>query len=372
MAQLDRYILRQTLTAFLFFCLILAGVIWLTQAVRLIDTVLSSGQSIFVLFEFSLLVLPRVLSMVVPLSGFAAAIYIVNKLYSEAELVVMMTAGQSPLALARPLIWFGLLIAALTLVITNFLAPLGELRLEQNRAAIRSELANALIREGVFIHPTDALTIFIRRAREDGQMEGLFLHDGRDPTTPVTYSAEKAVLLRDGDEARLVMNNGVALTFSVANRILARVRFQDFTFDLSDLVARDGSGPDRASNMMTWQLLFPDADVRALERYDRGTFLATGHERIVFGVHAALLPVLAIAVMLTGGYQRRGFGRRVVMAVLAGVLLITAGLAVKGLVTGEPALWPVSYAPAVLALIGTAYLLRRAAGPVRAPRVVTS
>ncbi|MEM7616076.1 MAG: LptF/LptG family permease, partial [Pseudomonadota bacterium] len=237
MPHLDRYILSQTLNAFLLFCLILAGVIWLTQAVRLIDIVLSSGQSLFLLVEFSLLVLPRVLSMVVPLAGFAAVIYTINKLYSEAELVVMMMSGQSPYAIARPILWFSIGLSLLTLAITNFLAPMGELRLENNRNEIRSELANALIREGRFLHPTDGLTVFIREASETGQMAGLFLHDERDPERPVTYTAEQALLLRDGPIARLIMSRGVALTFSAENALLARVQFDEFTYDLSDLVS---------------------------------------------------------------------------------------------------------------------------------------
>ena len=45
MTRLDRYILQQLVAAFGFFVLVFTGVIWLTQAVRLIDTVVASGQS---------------------------------------------------------------------------------------------------------------------------------------------------------------------------------------------------------------------------------------------------------------------------------------------------------------------------------------
>lgn len=360
MPQLDRYLLSQTLTAFAFFCFILAGVIWLTQAVRLIDTVLSSGQSLYVLAEFSVLVLPRVLSMVVPLSGFAAVIYTINRLYVEAELVVMMTAGQGPFAIARPVVIFGALMGVMTLVVTNFLAPLGELRLEQNRVEIRSELANSLIREGRFIHPTDDLTIFIRAANQKGQMAGLFLHDERNPETPVTYTAELAQLIREGDTAQLVMRRGVALTYDSDNRILGRVQFLELTYDLSELVTTPLTGPNRASNLMTWKLLSPGPQERALERYDEGVFTAVAHERIVFGLHAFLLPLLALSVMLTGGYQRRGFGRRVLIAVLSGVALISAGLALKSVIIATPAVWPLTYLPGLIAGILSVYLLSRA------------
>ena len=102
MTRLDRYILRQLIVAFGFFVLVFTGVVWLTQAVRLIDTVVASGQGASILLEFSALVLPQVLVIVLPLSGMGAALYTLNRLYSESELVVMMTAGLGPAALLRP------------------------------------------------------------------------------------------------------------------------------------------------------------------------------------------------------------------------------------------------------------------------------
>ncbi len=367
MTQLDRYVLRQIATAFAFFVVVLAGVIWLTQSVALIDLVLSSGQSLLRLFEFSLLVLPRVLSMVVPLAGFAATLYAINRLYTEAELVVMMMSGLGPFALARPVAVFAAGLGLLTLAITNLAAPWGERTLDENRNAIRSELASALIREGRFIHPVDGLTLFIRTTDGAGRMQGLFLHDERDPARPVTYTAERAALLRDGDVARLIMSEGAALTYSRGERLLARVRFDEFTYDLSDLIAEPAGRPSRSGAMPTAQLIAPGPETRALPRYDRGAYTAAGHERIQFGIHGFLLPVLGVAIMLTGGYQRRGFGRRILAAVGAGVALVLAGMTAKSVVIASPALWPASYLPAAVAGVAALYLLGRQRSAPPAP-----
>ncbi len=371
MRLLDRYILRQTITAFALFCLVLAGVIWLTQAVRLIDVVLSSGQSLWRLGEFSLLVLPTVLSMVVPLAGFAAVIHAINKLYGEAELVVMMMAGQSPFALARPVLIFGLALSIGTLAITNFLAPMADKRLTESRHEIRTELASALIREGRFLHPVEGLTIFIRETNDEGQMRGLFLHDQRTPARPVTYTAERALFLRSGDVARLVMSEGTALSYSSERRLLGRVRFEELTYDISDLIS-DESAPVRDDALPTWQLLNPGPEIRALERFRAGSFAATGHERIVFGLHALLMPLLALGVMLTGGYQRRGFGKRIFAAVVAGVALVVGGLAAKSVVISDAGAWPVAYLPDLLAAVATLGLLSHATQFRRQPRTAAT
>jgi len=358
MRQLDRYIFRQVAVAFLFFCLILAGLIWLTQAVRLIDTVLSSGQSLWRLFEFSLLVLPRVLTLVVPVSAFAATIFALNKLYSEAELVVMMMSGQGPFALARPIAAFGVLMALVTLVLTHFVAPMGERKLIENRNEIRSEIANSLIREGRFLHPIDGLTLFIQETGQDGRMSGMFLQDDRQPERPVTYTAEEAVFLRDGGLAQLVMRRGIALNYDAERNVLARVQFDSFSYDLSELVAPGQARPVRADSLPTATLFSPDESLSARDGFSMGDFIATAHERFVLGAVACVLPLLALALMLTGGYQRRGFGRRIVLTVAVGLAVIIAGVLAKSLVLGTPKIWYVSYIPVLIGLAAAVFLLK--------------
>ena len=367
MRQLDRYIFRQLATAFLFFCLILAGLIWLTQAVRLIDTVLTSGQSLWRLIEFSLLVLPRVLTLVVPISAFAATIFVINKLYSEAELVVMMMSGQGPFELARPVAVFGLMMGVVTLALTHFVAPIGERKLVENRTEIRSEIANSLIREGRFLHPIDGLTLFIQDTDSEGRMAGMFLQDDRDPLRPVTYTAEEAVFLRDGDIAQLVMRRGIALNYAARQGILARVQFESFSYDLSELVAPESATPVRPEALPTPLLIAPTPELRARPGFSAGDFAATLHERFVLALNAAVLPVLALALMLTGGYQRRGFGKRIMGAVVAGMMVIVLGVVAKSAVLGSPALWATSYIAVGLGGIAAiALLMRNARDPRKA------
>ena len=101
MRRLDRYIIRQITGPFLFFVLVFTGVIWLTQSLRVIDTVVNNGQSAWVFAEFTALLLPMVLSVVLPISAFAATLYAYNRLVSDSELVVRTRGLQTELELAR-------------------------------------------------------------------------------------------------------------------------------------------------------------------------------------------------------------------------------------------------------------------------------
>jgi lipopolysaccharide export system permease protein len=113
--RLDRYFLTRLLGPFGFFALVLTGIIWLTQALGLIDRVIAYNQSALVFLEFSSLILPRVLNIVLPMAAFSAALFAVHRLYTESELIVAMAAGQSKLALLRPFAAFGMIVMVLML-----------------------------------------------------------------------------------------------------------------------------------------------------------------------------------------------------------------------------------------------------------------
>ena len=359
MNRLDRYILRQLLFAFGFFVLVFTGVVWLTQAVRLIDTVIAGGQSATVFLTFSALVLPQVFIIVLPLSGIGAALYALNKLYMDSELIVMMTSGLGPAALLRPVVAFGGLIAAAMAVVMIVLVPLAGSALAERTQAIRSDLANALIVERQFLHPINGLTLFITDTGAGGEMAGIFLNDQRDPEQTVTYSAERAQLLREGDEARLVMLDGVALTLGAAGAELNSVSFDQFVFDLSEILNKERVRVPRPSEYPVLTLLSPTPEMLASDRFGRGDFIAEGHYKLAMPMLALIYPMIALVTLLAGGYRRSGFGRRVIVAIGVAVIIQVTMFLVRARVEERAELWPLMYLPVLLGIVYVGALLVR-------------
>ena len=359
MTRLDRYILQQLVAAFGFFVLVFTGVIWLTQAVRLIDTVIASGQTAAIFLEFSLLVLPQVFVIVLPLAGIGAALYALNKLYTDSELVVMMGAGLGPVSMLRPVALFGVLIGLAMAIVLTVLVPRSGALLAERTRAIRSDLANALIVERQFLHPLPGLTLFIADTSREGEMAGIFLNDQRDAERPVTYSARRALLVREGLEARLVMQEGVALTAGAGREQLTSVRFDQFVFDLSELIREESARVRRPSEYQVRELLAPSPEMLADGRYDRADFVSEGHYKITMPLLAMIYPMIALVTLLAGGYRRSGFGKRVVVAIGVAALLQVLMFAARARVQDRVDLWPLMYVPALLGFVYLAVLLVR-------------
>ncbi len=362
--RLNRYFLAQLIGPFGFFSLVIAGILWLAQALPLIDKVIESGQSAMVFLEITSYLIPRVLMVSLPISALAASLYALNKLYTESELVVMMTSGLSPMALARPVAIFGGLVMALMAVVTLYLVPAAQSRLAQRLADFQSDFAKTLIKEGQFIHPANGVTLFIKDTSKAGEMAGLFLSDRRDVDNPVIYTAQKALLLQDGSGIRIVMVDGNIQYLPAGTTQLSTVHFEQFSYDLGALLSAPVERIRSPFQRFLPELLWPSDAMKASGLWDRGDFLAEANHKIAMPLSALVLPLISLGAILAGGFRRGGFMGRVMGAVVLG-LFLQAGLGIsKTMVQSNADIYLIMYLPALIGLAVALALLRRA-GRVR-------
>ena len=364
--RLDKYFLAQLMGPFGFFSLVIAGILWLAQALPLVDNVISSGQSGLVFLEITSYLAPRVLMITLPIAALSAALYTLNRLYSESELVVMMTSGQSPLALARPVAIFGALAMLLTAVVTIYLVPTSQTRLAQRLTDFRSDFAKTLVKEGQFIHPVDGITIFIRDTSKRGEMAGLFISDRRDRERPAIYTAQRAVLLQENEGIRILMFDGNIQHLPDNTNQLSTVHFNQFSYDIGALFTTPASRNRTPFERFVPELIWPDEEMLASEIFDRGDYLAEANHKLTMPLSALVLPLIALGAILAGGFRRGGFMRRVLGAIGIGLVVQSSLGSSKSIVQGDGDLFWIMYLPALFGLVVALLLLRRA-GQVRKP-----
>ena len=265
----------------------------------------------------------------------------------------------------RPVAMFGALIGIATAIVMMVLVPRSGAILAERTKEIRSDLANALIVERQFLHPVDGLTLFITDTNRQGDMAGIFLNDQRDPTRPVTYSAQHAKLVREGMEARLVMLEGVAISPGAGGDQLTAVRFDQFVFDLSDLIKEDDARVRRPSEYPVTALVAPTAEMLEGNHYSRGDYVSEGHYKITMPLIATVFPMIALVTLLAGGYRRSGFAKRVVVAIAVAAVLQVLLFTVRSRVQQQPELWPLMYLPVMLGAGYVVALLVRLSRPRR-------
>lgn len=339
--------LSQLLMLFGFFALILVSVYWINRAVLLFDQLIADGQSAWVFLEFTALTLPNVIRLVLPMAAFVAAVYVTNRLSSDSELVVMQATGFSPFRLARPLLWFGLVVGLMMAALVHVLVPASRATLAARQGEIAEDVTARFLVEGSFVHPASGLTLYIREITPLGELQDIFLSDARKPDLKTVYTAERALLVRSDTGPKLVMFDGMTQSLSAGPGTLAVTRFADSSYDIGALIDPAKTGRIGPDEMPTAALLWPAAEDVARLRTTSEALIFAWHERVSQMALPLVAGLIGFSTLLVGGFSRFGLWRQIAGA---SVLLIVVQLLVNaaaGLSKTAPAFWPAVYLPAL-------------------------
>ncbi|MFM7655478.1 MAG: LPS export ABC transporter permease LptF [Paracoccaceae bacterium] len=321
MPRFDRYLLTQLLAVFGFFALVLVLVYWVNRAVGLFDQLIGDGQTALVFLEFSVLTLPNVIRVVLPIAAFAAAVFVANRLMQDSELVVMQATGFSAFRLARPVVIFGLIVAGALLVLSHVLVPASREAIILRYAEIGQNVSSRFLTDGQFTHPAPGLTLYVRELAPSGELLDLFLTDARDPGRTTTYSAQKALFARTDSGPKLLMVNGLVQQIDDETRRLSLTRFADFTYDLAGLIPEVSPGKRNIDAMSTVELLAASPEDLAETGATRAAFLYDGHNRFAQPFLAVGAAMIGFAALLMGSFSRFGLWRQVVVAIVLLVMV---------------------------------------------------
>ncbi len=357
MSRFDRYMLSQLLTLFGFFALVLVLVYWINRAVGLFDRLIGDGQSALVFLEFSLLTLPNVIRLVLPIAAFAASVYVTNRLSQDGELVVMQATGFSAFRLARPVLIFGLIVTIMLLVLAHLIVPLSRAALAERTVEIESNVTAKLLSEGRFIHPSKGLTFYIREISVQGELLDVLLVDDRAPSGRSTYTARRAVLVKSDAGPKLVMFDGLVQSITRSTQALAVTHFTDLTYDMGAVLGTNDRKGAAVEEMPTLALLWPDPALVAASGGDRAAFLTEAHGRFANPLLAPAAALIGFSTLILGAFSRFGLWRQIVGAVILLIVIQMVANWATGASLKNAAMWPVAYIAPVLGLgLGLALL----------------
>ena len=356
--RLHRYILGQLAGPFVFFFLSLTGVIWLTQSLRSVDLIINKGLSAGFFFYLTFLLLPTVLTAILPIALFAAVLYAFYRLSADSELAVMFSAGLSPRAVAWPV----LIVAGLTTIVcytlTLYFMPTGYGAFKELRTSLRHSPAHVLLQEGAFNTIGQRLTVYIRAREPGGEMHGILVHDNRDRARPVTMMAQRGALVNTPEGPRFIMVNGNRQQIDQGTNQLSMLNFDRYTLDLSQFLDLPGERWREPSERYLHELLFPTFDTQDdVDNVNR--MLSEAHERLTDPLYTIAFTLIALSAILAGQFSRRGYGMRIAMAVGATLLFRLVGLGLVNATAKVPALAPLIYVNVAIAIGGSIYLILR-------------
>ncbi|MBB5721965.1 lipopolysaccharide export system permease protein [Loktanella ponticola] len=363
MARFDRYMLSQLVVMFGFFSLVLVLVYWINRAVVLFDSLIADGQSAAVFLEFTALSLPSVIRIALPLAAFAAAVYVTNRMSTESELVVVQATGFSPYRLARPVLYFGVIVFALMTLLMHILVPLASARLDARTAEIAQNITSRFLTPGEFLEPTDGLTFYIGDVTPAGELKDVFLADLRNIDRQVTYTAASAYLVRSDESTQLVMVDGMAQILEPDGQRLSTTSFKDFAYDIGGFITVTTREGRRDAEVPTLELLRATDALVAETGKTRAELIARAHDRISQSILGSVAALLGFAALIVGGFSRFGVWRQIVIAIFLIIVIKAVETAGLNAARDDPSLWFAAYGASAVGLLFVAALLYMSAHP---------
>src|SRR4051812_13306616 len=123
MGSIGRYIFRTTLSAFFAVIVCLTALIWVTQALREIELMTSQGQTAIVFLQITALIIPNLVVLLAPVALLIAVAYVLNKLGTDSEIIVMNASGMSPWHLFYPFLAAAAVVSVLVFIFSAYIAP---------------------------------------------------------------------------------------------------------------------------------------------------------------------------------------------------------------------------------------------------------
>lgn len=330
MRIISKYFSRQLVGIFVMLLLVLTGLAWMVQIMSMMKFLLNYGVNLTDFLGLTALMIPFIMSIVVPFVTFIAVIFIYNKLIADNEITVMAASGLSPKQLAKPALWFAGILTALHLILNLWIVPASQAKFYDVQWNLRYGMAHMKLQEGAFTELMDGLVVYVDKV-SGHDLSQVMLSDQREGASWHTIFAEKGKLISTVRGLSIVMTNGSLQSLGDA---MITGTFDTFDMDLN-IDDKGGDSAYKVRRIPTRTLLESVLDAPTAKRHK--TVLTELANRILMPFMNFILAMLCLCVLLRSSLLRRraSVAPAVAVGLMAGLMaLFMSGSNMISSVTG--------------------------------------
>ncbi len=334
MTLFGRYLFRQVTNAFFVILLTLTLVVWLATALKELNLITSQGQGILLFFQMTGLSLPSLMALIAPNAMLMAALYTLDRMNGDSELIVMTSSGATVWRIGAPLLVLASLVAIAILLANLFITPASMRALRSFITQVRADLISQVLQPGRFSSPETGLTFHIRDRAPNGDLLGLLVHDERDNKQVMSYLADRGRIINNDDGSYLVMFQGYVHRYNDEDKDknVQIVAFDQNMLDISEFSPKDTEGRDlRPRESYISDLISPDMKNPIIQR-NYGQIRSELHDRLATPLYPIVFAFVAIALLAHARTTRESRWAQILLAFGIAIGLRVAGITVGNLV----------------------------------------
>ena len=354
MILVQRYFFNQLLWPLLVAVAAFAGLALLTQSLSNIDLISGYSETTFTFLKVTVLALPQLTALLVPLALFVAVLSTLNRLTGDSETVIASAAGMSRFGLIAPILRLAVYVMIANLVINLFVQPLAYREMRRSLHELRSDVAASLVTPGAFTQLGAGVTMYARERDRDGRMHDILIHDTRG-TSQATFTAREGYVVRTDASSIMVLIDANRQEIDEAGELFYGT-FDRTEFDLGDFVGPVDAMFFKESDRFLHELIWPDAGTIARTGGPERAW-AEGHYRLSAPLYNLAFALIAAAVFLGGDHSRMGYSRRVVVGVAAGMTMRLVGFGVQSASADDAAMNVAQYLVPLAGVVGSLLII---------------
>lgn len=307
--------MRQLVAIFIMLLLVLTGLAWMLQIMSMMKFLLNYGIDLSSFLGLTILMVPFIVSIIIPFVTFIAIIFIYNKLISDNEITVMAASGLSPKQLARPAMVLASVLTLLHLALNIWIVPATQSLFYSTQWNLRYGLAHLKLQESAFTQLADGLVVYVDKV-SGHDLSQVMLSDMRDKDAPITIFAEKGKLVSTTRGLSIVMTNG---SLQASGDTLTTGTFDNFDMDLN-VADKEGENSFKVRRVPTGILVKSLLDAPTEKQHKM--VLSELCSRFFGPIMNLILAALCVTILLRSSLLRRraSFAPAIAVAAMAVVM----------------------------------------------------
>jgi lipopolysaccharide export system permease protein len=228
--KLGYYFIREFLKNYLSILFAFGLIIWITQAVRLLDLIGEEGNSVKTYFLYALSVMPKYFSKISIAIFFISFFVTIIKFQEHNELNALWFSGLEKKKFINYLLKSSILIIAILIIVRSLIIPYFSnysryLLLNSGVGAI-----GPLIKQNNFNNPLKKITIYVGKKNQINEIEDIILFE-ENSDFKKTIIAKSGVLINENNKNLLVLIDG-SIQEERKDKKISILDFDKITLDL--------------------------------------------------------------------------------------------------------------------------------------------
>jgi len=229
--KIQNYIILEFLKNYATLLFIFSLVIWLMQAIRLLDLIYQDGNTFVVYIQYTIFQLPKIISRISIVVFLIAVFWTISNLEDSNEINTIPFFGIDPKALFFNLVKFSLILTFILIFLRVFIVPYfnhksKELLLGEGIGAFSS-----LIKKKNFNNPAIRTTIFVEDKNKIGELKNIIFFQQNENGINKIIIAKEGIVANVKNESYFISEYGI-IHETDPNGNISQINFDKITTDL--------------------------------------------------------------------------------------------------------------------------------------------